>query len=123
VFFSTKNENFCITCNLCNPFNLDIQCASLCGVELVFKKERRGKEGAVEVRIERVTEIALASFLKRRTVSLEISRVCLFRYLPSIATFNGAAVTTKMKNNNKSKFILFRIDLQIMLDIWIRTRD
>ena len=31
----------------------------LCGVEYVFEKERRGKEGAAEVRIESVTEITL----------------------------------------------------------------
>ena len=45
------------TYNLCNSFNPDLPCASLCGVEFVFKK--KGKEGAAEVRIERVTEISL----------------------------------------------------------------
>ena len=43
--------------NLCNPFKHDLRCASLCGVEFVFPKERRGKEGAAEVMFERVTEI------------------------------------------------------------------
>ena len=45
------------TYNLCEPFNPDLRCASLCGVEFVFKKERREKEGATEVRIQRVIEI------------------------------------------------------------------
>ena len=27
--------------NLCNPFKYDLRCASLCGVEFVFTKERR----------------------------------------------------------------------------------
>ena len=40
--------------NLCNLFNSDLRCASLRGVEFVFKKERREKEGAVEVMFERV---------------------------------------------------------------------
>ena len=31
------------TYNLCNPFKYDLRCASLCGVELVFTKERREK--------------------------------------------------------------------------------
>jgi len=43
--------------NLCNPFHPDLQSASLCGVEIIFKKERKGNEGAAEIRIERVTEI------------------------------------------------------------------
>ena len=38
--------------NLCNPFNPDLCCAFLCGVEFVFKQERRGKESAAKVRIE-----------------------------------------------------------------------
>ena len=40
-----------MTYNLCNPFNPDIRCASLCGVDF------EGKESAVNVRIERVAEI------------------------------------------------------------------
>ena len=44
-------------CNLCNPFNLDLRCASLCGVKFVFQKKWREEEGGAEVRIERVAEI------------------------------------------------------------------
>ena len=29
--------------NLCNPFKHDLRCASLCGVDFVFKRERREK--------------------------------------------------------------------------------
>ena len=43
--------------NLCNPFKHDHRCASLSGVEFVFTKERREKEGAAEVMFERVTKI------------------------------------------------------------------
>ena len=35
---------------------------NLCGVEFVCTKERREKEGAVEVMIERVTEIIIISY-------------------------------------------------------------
>ena len=50
--------NFCISLfyNLCNPFKHDLRCASLCGVEFVFKKDRREKDGAVEVKFERVDQ-------------------------------------------------------------------
>ena len=39
------NESLLMTgfFNLCNPFNSDLRCASLCGVDFVFKKERREK--------------------------------------------------------------------------------
>ena len=46
-----------MTSNLCNPFKYDLRCASFCGVEFVFTKERREKEGAAEVIFERVTDI------------------------------------------------------------------
>ena len=66
-----------IICNFCNPFNPDIRRAHLCCVELILTKERREREGATEVRIERVTEITLASFYKSGTVSLDISKSCV----------------------------------------------
>ena len=43
--------------NLCNLFNSDLRYACLCDVVLIFKKERREKEGEAEFKIERVTEI------------------------------------------------------------------
>ena len=40
ITLSSLRQFMCQRCNLCNPFNLDLRCASLCGVELVFKKRR-----------------------------------------------------------------------------------
>ena len=57
ILMVSEPEILTIPYNLCNPFKHDHRCASLSGVEFVFTKERREKEGAAEVIFERVTDI------------------------------------------------------------------
>ena len=74
-FKLSLNCNLSLNCYLCNPFKYDLRCASLYGVDFVFKNERR-ERGRI---FERVTRLSISY------ISVNIQRDIISTLTPAVS--------------------------------------